>query len=187
MRGDVGAPRVAPLDPGDWREDIRPLADVAPNGPSGFVGGQNCFRTLARHPDLFKQWLPFGGALLGGDTLPPYDRSVLVLRTTARCRCDYEWGRHLELARAAGLTAETIAAIADGTVNGPEALLVAAADELHDFSTLSDTTWARLAERYSEPELIEIPMLVGHFHTVSYALNALGVPLDEGLESLPAL
>jgi len=44
---------------------------------------------------------------------------------------------------------------------------------------------ARLAESHDERALIEIAMLVGHYHLVAYALNSLEVELDEGLEGLP--
>jgi hypothetical protein len=33
--------------------------------------------------------------------------------------------------------------------------------------------------------MIEIAMLVGHYHMVAFALNSLEVELDEGLEGLP--
>ena len=65
--------------------------------------------------------------------------------------------------------------------------LLHAADELHATSTLSDATWAALAERYDTEQLIELPMLVGHYHLVAMALNSFGVELDEGLHGLSAV
>jgi hypothetical protein len=32
---------------------------------------------------------------------------------------------------------------------------------------------------------MEIPMVVGHYTMLAFALNSFGVPLDEGLESRP--
>jgi 4-carboxymuconolactone decarboxylase len=66
-----------------------------------------------------------------------------------------------------------------------DATLLRAADELHEQSKVSDGTWERLAETYDERGLIEIAMLVGHYHMVAFALNSLEVELDEGLEGLP--
>ena len=43
----------------------------------------------------------------------------------------------------------------------------------------------RLAARYDERQLIELPMLVGHYHLVAFTLNSLGVQLEPGLEGLP--
>jgi hypothetical protein len=66
-----------------------------------------------------------------------------------------------------------------------DATLLRAADELHEHARISQATWEALAERYDERGLIEIPMLVGHYHLLAFALNSLGVELDAGLEALP--
>jgi len=58
-------------------------------------------------------------------------------------------------------------------------------DELHERSTISDATWEALAREFDQPQLIETTMLVGHYHMVAFALNAIGVELDDGLEPLP--
>ena len=66
-----------------------------------------------------------------------------------------------------------------------DATLLRAADELHAGSKISDATWSALAETYDERGLLEIAMLVGHYHLVAFALNSLEVELDDGLEGLP--
>ena len=47
----------------------------------------------------------------------------------------------------------------------------------------SDATWSVLASRYDEPQLIEVPMLVGHYHLVAFSLNTLGVQREPGVPS----
>ena len=54
---------------------------------------------------------------------------------------------------------------------------------MHHSHGLTDDTWAALAEQYDEQELIEVTMLVGYYHLVSFVLNALGVELEPGTES----
>ena len=183
-------PRIPPLPEGDWDDDLRPILEAAPRRlEGGRLGDNNIFSSLARHKDLFRAWLPFGGWLLARGVLPARDRELLILRTAWNCQADYEWGHHVELAEAAGVTEDEI----DRVTKGPdasdwdpfEATLLRAADELHERSKISDQTWAALAETYDERGLIEIPMLVGHYHLVAYALNSLEVELDEGLEPLP--
>ena len=44
--------------------------------------------------------------------------------------------------------------------------------------------WA-LADNYDEKQLIEVPMLVGHYHMVAFALNSLGVEREPGVPGLP--
>jgi alkylhydroperoxidase family enzyme len=66
-----------------------------------------------------------------------------------------------------------------------EAALLRAADELHADVRVSDDTWAALARSYSEVQLIEAVMLVGHYRMVAGALESFGVELDDWLEPLP--
>jgi alkylhydroperoxidase family enzyme len=84
---------------------------------------------------------------------------------------------------------EEILRVAEGSEaegwSAAEATLLRAADELHRDAKISDSTWARLAEDHDERGLIELAMLVGHYHMVAFALNSLEVELDEGLESPP--
>jgi 4-carboxymuconolactone decarboxylase len=179
------SPRILPLPPDERDEQAQELLGQA-GVFADSVGGQavNIFATLVRHPGLFRRWLPFGGKLLAGK-LPARDRELMILRTSRRCASEYEWGQHVIVARAAGLTDEEIARVAEGpTAPGWDRFdvtLLQAVDELHDDNSLSDATWAQLATRYDEKQLIEVPMLVGHYHMVAYALNALGVQREPGV------
>ncbi len=178
------APRIPPLPPDERDERANELlAQVgAPVRSAG-----NLFATLIRHPGLFRRWLPFGGKLLVG-LLPDRDRELLILRTAWRCGSDYEWSQHVRIAGGAGVTTEEmgrlqVADAADDPAWAPfDATLVRAADELHEDACLGDATWATLAARYDERQLIEVPMLVGHYHLLAFTLNSLGIQLEEATE-----
>jgi alkylhydroperoxidase family enzyme len=178
-------PRIPPLGPGERDEQAQELL----GGVGALTGpASNIFDTLVRHPGLFRKWLPFGGKLLTGK-LPVRDRELLILRTGWHCRSAYEWGQHVLIARSAGISDEEI----DRVREGPEApgwddferVLLTAADELHQDACISDETWSALAERYDQRQLIELPMLVGHYHMVAFTLNSLGVQREEGVPGLP--
>ena len=62
-----------------------------------------------------------------------------------------------------------------------DAALLRAADELHDDGCITDATWAALAGRYSTQQMIEVPMVVGHYHLVGFTLNSLGVQREPGV------
>jgi alkylhydroperoxidase family enzyme len=182
-------PRIPPLPPEEWDDDLRPILDGQLDGTSTRLGDNNIFSTLARHKDLFKAWLPFGGHLLWGGTLPARERELLILRTGHNCGSAYEWGQHVRIALAAGVDRAEILRVAAGPAaegwSAADAVLLRAADELHADAKISEPTWARLAESYDERGLIEITMLVGHYHLVAFALNSLEIDLDAGLEGLP--
>jgi AhpD family alkylhydroperoxidase len=176
-------PRIPPLDPADRDETARALLEGV-----GAVGSElNVFTTLVRHPKLFRRWSAFGGALLLAGSLPARDRELLILRTAWNNGCEYEWGQHVRIARDAGLDE------IDLVIEGPAApglapsdvALLQAADELHLDSVISDGTWARLRERYDEHQLIEIPMVIGHYAMLGYALNSLGVQREKGVQGFP--
>ena len=182
------APRIPPLP----QEDREPRTEELLAALRGFNGTElNIFSTLARHPKLLKQWSAFGGTLLYGGTLPPRERELLILRTGYLCRSPYEWGQHVVIGLAAGLTHDEIARGAAGPgADGwskDDATMLRAADELHGGSCISDATWAELASRYDEQQLIEVCMVVGQYHLVAFTLNSLGVePESDDFPALPA-
>lgn len=181
------SPRLAPLPPdAEVDDDIRDL--IA--GIRGLTGGAtNIFATLARHAGLFRKWLPFAGKLLAGK-LPARDREILILRTGWNCRSEYEWGQHVVIGRNSGLDDAEIERITAGPDasewSADDRVLLIAADELHGDARLSDATWQALAARYDERQLVEVPMVVGHYHMVAFTLNSLGVQREEGVPGFPA-
>jgi len=178
-------PRIGPLAEPEQSDVQRELLAPVLGGPG--PKATNLYTTLVRHPRLFHRWQALGGTLLLRGELPPRHREVLILRTAWNTGSDYEWGQHVRLGAAAGMSAEEIDRCAgDGVRSDEEDLLVAAADELHATSTIGDPTWTRLSERYDEAQLIEIVAVVGYYHQAAYLLNALGVRREPGVVGLPA-
>ncbi|MEU1407806.1 carboxymuconolactone decarboxylase family protein [Streptomyces sp. NPDC005728] len=186
---DVG-PRLAPLPEDGWDPSTRELLAPVPRDADGRLA--NVFTTLVRHPGLFRHFLPFGSHLLRDGRLPDRTRELLILRTACNTRAGYEWGRHVPLARAAGVTDEEIRRVGAGPDaqgwTSADAHLLRAADELHRDARLSAATWSALAADHDEAQLIEITMLVGQYHMVAFFLNSAGTRLEPGFETetLPA-
>jgi alkylhydroperoxidase family enzyme len=183
-------PRLSPLPESQWPESVRGLLQSRPPAVGERLGDNNIFATFARHPDLFSAWLPYGGFLLSRKAvLPRRERELLILRTGFNCGSSYEWGQHVRIAERLEMPREEVMRVAEGPRaegwSREDATLLAAADELHQHAKISDETYASLSERYDERGLIEIAMLVGHYHMVAFALNSLEVELDAGLEPLP--
>jgi 4-carboxymuconolactone decarboxylase len=182
-------PRIPPLPPEEWEGDVKQILEAVPGGVENRLGDNNIFPTFARHPDLFRAWLRFGGYLLTSGRLPGRDRELLILRTAINCGSSYEWGQHVRISLAGGIDRETIDRVLEGPDaqgwNEHEVALLRAADELHGQSRISDGTWTTLAETYGTEELIEVTMVIGHYTMLAGALNSFGVELDEGLEPLP--
>lgn len=183
MASRPASPRITPLP----AEERSPSAQALLDGVTVAGSEANVFTTIVRAEGLARRWLPFGGKLLNGK-IPARERELLILRTGWNCRSEYEWAQHVVIGRSAGLTDEEILRIPTGPTGAWglfDATLLRAADELHEDWCISDRTWAVLAEVYDTQQLIELPMLVGHYHMVAMTLNSLGVQLDPGLSGFP--
>jgi 4-carboxymuconolactone decarboxylase len=183
MARSTPSPRIAPLQPAERSNHQQELL----GGTIAALSEANIFSTLVRAPGLFRRWLPFAGKLLSGK-IPPRDRELLILRTAWNCRASYEWGHHVAMGLESGLTRDEVERVPEGPEPGwpaPDALLLRAADELHLEQRVSDATWQELSARYDTQQLIELPMLVGHYHLVAMTLNSLGVELEPDYEDPP--
>jgi len=175
-------PRVPPLPESEWNDETRELLEGLRR--DGHV--YNIFATLARHPQLLKRWLVFGGHVLGKSTLPAREREIAILRMGWLCRAEYEWGHHVAIGKQAGLGDDDIKRITQGPdaagLDPFEATLLRAVDELHANTFIGDPTWKALAERYNTQQLMDLLFAAGQYKLVSMALNSLGVQLEEGFE-----
>jgi alkylhydroperoxidase family enzyme len=179
-------PRIPPL-PIEGRDPRTEELMASLRGPFGTE--LNLFATLAHHPRLLKRWSAFGGLLLYTGVLPARERELLILRTAVHCHAHYEWGQHVKIALDAGVTQEEVDRVAAGPHapgwSNDDAVLLHAADELHADSVIGDATWAALAERFDEQQLIEVCMVVGQYHLVAFTLNSLRVQGEGDLPALP--
>jgi AhpD family alkylhydroperoxidase len=149
---------------------------------AGTDGAPNIFATLARHRRLFRPWLRFAGALMPRGALPRADTELVILRVAHVCECEYEWRHHERIAQTAGLSADQVRDVRKGPLaegwTVRQELLLLAADELLELREISDDLWRGLAGELTEAELIELPMLVGHYEMLAMTLRSLRVQPD---------
>jgi 4-carboxymuconolactone decarboxylase len=141
------------------------------------------FRVLVKHPELADRMRTWGGFFLGAKaTLALRDREVVINRVCARCGAEYEWGVHVAaFGRAAGFTKAQDAAIADlsaddSVLTPRDRLLLALVDALHDGVPVGDGLWAELTTHWDEMQLVELLMLAGWYHAISYVCTTLRLP-----------
>jgi 4-carboxymuconolactone decarboxylase len=172
MSGEVaGRPRIEPLD-----EQLEGVPQL------------NIFLTLAKHRRLYDRFSRLGGFLLYRGLLPARQREIVVLRIGWRSESEYEFGQHTRFGQEAGLSMEEIRRLATEGTDGwspEERDLVVFADELCATNTVSAPTWAALAARWGEEELLELVVLAGFYRLVSGFLNTVGVQLEPGTAGWP--
>lgn len=174
--GSPPDPRLTPIGPAQRTEEQRRLLSAIRGDDA-----PNLFSTVVRHPALFRTWLPFCMQLLTDSVFPPRERELLIIRTASLCGSAYELEHHLKIGSEADLTDHELAALngeASEAWSPRERLLVAAADELHANHVICDATWRGLSALLTTEQLVELPMLVGHYILLAGTLRSLGVPLD---------
>jgi alkylhydroperoxidase family enzyme len=173
--------RIAPA-PAPYAPDIQAWLDrTMPPGQPPLV----LFTTLARDPRLFTKF--FSAGLLDRGHLTLRQREIVIHRTTALCRSEYEWGVHVALfAARVGFDAAQLRSLASGDADDPgwaddERALLRLCDALHRDCTLDDPLWRQLKQHFSDEAVLELLMLAGFYRTVSYLTNGLRLPLEQGL------
>jgi alkylhydroperoxidase family enzyme len=175
--------RMSPLNPPYAPEIQAAFAAIMPPGAAPLV----LFRTLAVNARVFARFR--AGGLLDRGLLSLRQREIVIDRTCALNRCEYEWGVHVAIfAAKAKLTAAQIAATVDGGAadwSADEEALLAVCEELHVTRTISDPLWTRLTEHFTPEQILEIIALVGFYGTVSLHANALALPLEANAARFP--
>ncbi|WP_254610396.1 carboxymuconolactone decarboxylase family protein [Burkholderia aenigmatica] len=147
------------------------------------------FTTLARDARLFTKF--FAAGLLDKGHLDIRQREIVIDRTTALCRSEYEWGVHVSVfSAAAGLTGEQLRSLARGGAEDAcwseaDRLLIRLCDALHRHCDIDDDLWRALRPHFSDEALLELLMLAGFYRTVSYLTNGLRLPPEAGAARFP--
>jgi len=179
-------PRIAPAEPPYAPAIAAELERIMPKG----VPPLALFRTMARSPRVFAKM--FAGGLLDKGPLGLRQREIVIDRTTARLGCEYEWGVHVAFfADRVGFTAEQVAATvkhgrAAACWTAEEQALIALVDDLIDRRTIGDETWAVLAARFDEAQILEAIALVGYYHMISFLCRGLDLPLESYATRFPS-
>ena len=168
-------PRIAPAEPPYPEPVAAALAKIMPPG----VPPLALFRVVARNERVFSRLM--AGGLLDRGSLTIRERELVIDRTCARCDSSYELGVHLAFyGPKAKLTAAEIAELRADVLTGAfaprEELLLRLCDELHATSTIGDALWAELAAAYTPEQLVELVVLAGYYHAISFVTNAFRIP-----------
>lgn len=182
--------RIEPLNPPYSPEIEKFLNKWMP--PGAAVEPLKLFRLLARNSEFTNRMLPLGAGILGPTSnILPAEREIVIDRVCARCGCEYEWGVHVaSFGQLPGMEKAILTATApanDPTWNERESLLIRLVDELHDTSTASEELWTALIKHWSEAQLIELIVMVGWYHLISFLANATNLPLESWAAKFPTV
>ncbi|MDO3634156.1 carboxymuconolactone decarboxylase family protein [Mycolicibacterium arseniciresistens] len=142
---------------------------------------------LARHPKLAEAFLTFNAYLLQRGELSTRLRELVILRVAYGHRSAFEWGQHVTMALAAGVTPQEINQIPRGAAAfvGIDGLVLTAADELVDAGTVSGETWDLLVADLGTHQAMEVIFIVGAYVTTGMAFGTWGLDSIPGSAVLP--
>ena len=186
----VAEPRIRPIAGSSQTDEQRALTAQF----AGSFGSGGDFRTLLVHSEAVKGVLPFANYILSESTLTARHRGLLILRTAWNTRSDYLWLKHQGQIFTAPVTTpiagppidpferEGLAAITrrGSGFSDFERTLLRAADELHEYSFITDETWTTLAKSYSVHELMDAAFTVAETTMLAELLNSTRVDLEPG-------
>jgi alkylhydroperoxidase family enzyme len=172
--------RITPVSPPYEPEVARRLEAMMPPGVPPIL----LFRTFIRNQAMTDAMREWGRYELGRQlSLSMREREIVIDRTCARCGCEYEWGVHVAFfAERVGLTGAQVTSLTHGDGGDPcwteprERLLIRAVDALHDRADIDDRLWDGLSAAFTAEELLDLLMLCGWYHAISFTANAARVP-----------
>ena len=157
------APRIAPIDP-PYPPDMQAEFDKLMRGAPPLL----LFRTVARNPRVLQRMM--AGGLL-----------------------EYEWGVHVATF---GAKAQWTPAQLRSTVHGAaddecwsfeDRLVIRLADQLHATNRVDETLWNDLSAQFAADQMVELIMLAGLYHAVSYMVNATDVQHEAFAPRFPSV
>lgn len=182
----TAARRIRPLDPPYSEAAATWFRRVMPDGVEPLV----LFRTLAVNERVLGRVM--AGGLLDRGSISLREREIVIDRTTWRCGSEYEWGVHVAFfgARVGFDEAEVAGLCTDDPDATPfprrEKLLLRLCDELHATATVGDALWKELAEEFRADQLVELVVLAGLYHVISFATNAFALAPEPFAARFPA-
>jgi hypothetical protein len=176
--------RIPPLEPPFAPEVAAHLEAMMPPG----VPPIGLFRMFARNLPMTSAMREWGGYELSRRlSLSMREREIVIDRTCARCGAEYEWGVHLAFfAERVALTTEQVHSLTHGGADDGcwtderERLLIRAVDALHDHNDIDDVLWNDLATTFDERQRLDLIMLCGWYHAISFVARATRLPGEPG-------
>ncbi len=180
----VATARIAPLDPPFEPAVEEQLKAMMPAG----VPPIGLFRTFVRNLPMAQAMQSWGRHELSRSlSVGLREREIVIDRTCARCGCEYEWGVHVAFfSERARLTRAQVTSLTHGNPEDlcwespRDRLLIRLSDELHETSDVGDSLWSELSLEFDAAELLDLVLLCGWYHAISYAARAARVALEHG-------
>jgi len=154
------------------------------NGPRQGLGGP--FNVLLRSPEMGDLAQKLGEYARFRPAVPAKLRELAIIITARHWTAQYEWYAHRRAAAQAGLSAETIEAVATrkrpAKMQPDEEAVYNFATELLETKQVRDETFKGVVDKFGEKGVVDIIGVMGYYQMVSMLLNVDRYPLAAGVQ-----
>ena len=142
----------------------------------------NLYKVLAHSPEVGRNFLRLGNAILFKGTLAPKLRELAILRVGNIYQANYEFTQHIPLGIKAGVKREQIDALSNWEKSGKfdiqEQAVLRYTDEVTKNIRVKDETFAAVRNFLSEEGIVELTTTIGYYGMVCRILESLQVELE---------
>jgi len=176
--------RMPPIPKEKMTEAQKKAFDEVTAGPRGSGGAEGPFVPLLRSPELMSRLQKTGEYLRFHNTIGPKLTEFVILLTARQWTQQYEYDVHQANGLKAGVSQESISAIAEGRrpagMAPDEEVVYDFCGELRQNQSVSDATYARAVNKFGEQGVIDMAGLVGYYTTLAMIMNVARSPLPAG-------
>jgi alkylhydroperoxidase family enzyme len=166
--------RIPYPDPADQSEDARDRLRR--------MGSLNVTRMMSHSEGAMQAYGKLGTFLLRKGRLDPVLREVVILRIGQICGSDYEWHQHVSVARAVGMSEDTLSAIevqAFDRLGERERVAVRIAEEIARDRGASAETMGAASSHFTKEELVELVLVAGYYIMTAGFLLSFGIEIED--------
>jgi alkylhydroperoxidase family enzyme len=145
------------------------------------------FRLFSRNIPMAEAMTTWGSYELSKRlSVPMRTREIVIARVTARCGAEYEWAVHVQyFADRVGLAEEHLRSLTYGSPEDPcwtsdERTVLRMVDQLHDGNDVDDQVWNELMSQFTDVQALDLLLLAGWYHAISFVARAARVPHEDG-------
>lgn len=144
----------------------------------------NVFKAVCNSPKVGRNFIRLGNSILNPELLDPKLRELAILRVGVLLRSEYEFTKHVVIAKAVGVTDDQINELSNWTSSKKFSEIEHAVLQYTDEMTLnvkvSDGTFANLKRFFDDPAIVKLTAAIGYYGMVSRILVALQIELEPG-------
>lgn len=143
----------------------------------------NLFRIMSHSPEVGRQFLQLGNAILFKGVVPKALRELAILRVGNLYSANYEWTQHVPIALRVGVKQSQVDAL-PGWQNSPEfndqeKAVLRYTDEVTLNIRATEEAFAAVRSFLNEEAIVELTTAIGYYGMVCRILETLQVELEQ--------